>query len=82
MNLLSLLTDSVALTPDDAKVIADEARASNTPIEVLLEKRGISVEDTLKRASEKYGMPLRSLPSQSSVGKEALDYIPEAAASL
>ncbi|HEY4489180.1 MAG TPA: GspE/PulE family protein [Candidatus Paceibacterota bacterium] len=80
MNLLSLLTDSGALTPDDAKVIADEARASNTPIEVLLEKRGISVEDTLKRASEKYGMPLRSLPSQSSVGKEALDYIPEESA--
>jgi len=80
MNLLSLLTDSGALTKDDAKAIAEEARTSDMPVEALLEKRGISVEDTLKRASEKYGIPLRSLPSQSSVGKEALEYIPEESA--
>ena len=49
MNLLSLLTDSGALTEDDAKAVAEEARTSNIPVEVLLEKRGISVEDTLKR---------------------------------
>ncbi|MEA2701644.1 MAG: type pilus assembly protein PilB [Candidatus Parcubacteria bacterium] len=80
MNILTLLTESGALTVEAAKAVADEARTSNAPVETLLEKRGINVEDTLKRAAERYGIPMRSLPPQSAVGKEALEYIPEESA--
>jgi type IV pilus assembly protein PilB len=80
MNILSLLTESGTLTTDEAKAIAEESRVSNAPVETLLQKRGINVEDTLKGASEKYGIPVRSLSAQASVGKEALEYIPEESA--
>lgn len=80
MNILSLLTESGALSVDEAKAVADEARTSNAPVEVLLQKRGVNIEDTLKRAGEKYGIPVRTLPAQSAVGKEALDHIPEESA--
>ena len=79
MNILGLLTETGTLTEDDAKAIAAEARSSSAPVEVLLEKRGISVEDTLKRASDRYGLPLRTLGGQP-IGKEVLDHIPEESA--
>ncbi|HEY0011184.1 MAG TPA: GspE/PulE family protein [Candidatus Paceibacterota bacterium] len=79
MNILGLLTESGALTADEAKAIATEARSTNAPVETLLEKRGINVVDTLKRASERYGIPVRTL-AEGKVGKEALEYIPEESA--
>lgn len=80
MNILSLLTESGALTVDEAKAVADEARTSNAPVEALLQKRGVNIEDTLKRAGERYGIPVRTLEPQAKVGKEALDHIPEESA--
>ena len=79
MNLLTLLTDTGTIKAEDAAAIADEARQSQTPIETILEKRGISSEDVLKLAAERYSMPYRKLPS-TPIGKQALEYVPEESA--
>ena len=79
MNLLTLLTDTGRLKADEAAAIANEARETQTPVETLLEKRGISVEDTLKLAAERYSMPYRVLPN-TPIGKKALEYIPQESA--
>lgn len=79
MNILSLLTETGTITEDEAKAIATEARTSNAPVEALLEKRGLSVEDALKSAADRYGLPLRMLSGQA-IGREVLNYIPEESA--
>lgn len=79
MNILTLLTDDHTIAPEDAKVIAGEAQSTQTPVEALLERRGITPEAVLKSASKKYDMPYRILPA-SNIGKEALAYIPEESA--
>jgi type IV pilus assembly protein PilB len=79
MNLLSLLTDTGTLTKEDAAAIAEEARTAGSPVEAILAKRGIDLEEALKRAGEKYRMPVRSVP-QTPVGEEALDFVPEESA--
>ncbi len=79
MNILTLLSDSGTLKPDEATVIATEARTSQTPIETLLEKRGIPIETILEQAGKRYGMPFRVL-AVGPIGKKALEYIPEESA--
>ena len=76
MNVLNLLTETGALKPEDAAALFEESRTTKLPVEDLLAKRGISREEILKYASERYGIPIRTLP-QAPIGKEALDYIPE-----
>lgn len=79
MNILTLLTDDHTIAPEDATAIAGEAQTSQTPVETLLERRGITQEAILKSASKKYDMPYRLLPANG-VGKDALAYIPEESA--
>lgn len=79
MNILTLLTDDHTLAPEDATAIANEAQTTQTPIEAILERRGITQEAILASASKKYDMPHRTLPT-AGVGKEALAYIPEESA--
>ncbi|MDB5245046.1 MAG: ral secretion pathway protein [Parcubacteria group bacterium] len=79
MNILTLLSDIGTLKPDEATAIASEARTTQTPIETLLEKRGIPIEKILEEAGKRYSMPYRILPS-TPIGKKALEYIPEESA--
>ncbi|HWU24679.1 MAG TPA: GspE/PulE family protein [Candidatus Paceibacterota bacterium] len=79
MNILTLLTDDHTLAPEDATAIASEAQTTQTPIEAILERRGITQEAILTSASKKYDMPHRILPT-AGVGKDALAYIPEESA--
>ncbi|MEO6536070.1 MAG: GspE/PulE family protein [Candidatus Paceibacterota bacterium] len=79
MNILTLLSDIGTLKPDEAAAIESEARTSQTPVETLLEKRGISTEKILEEAGKRYSMPYRVLTS-APIGKKALEYIPEESA--
>jgi type IV pilus assembly protein PilB len=76
MNILTILTDEGVLKPEDATAIATEAQSSQTPVETLLEKRGITQEAILQALSKKYDMPYRQLTA-APIGREALSYIPE-----
>jgi type IV pilus assembly protein PilB len=79
MNILTLLSDIGTLKPEDATAIAEEARISQTPVETLLEKRGITTETILTEAGKRYSMPFRLL-GNTPIGKKALEYIPEESA--
>ncbi|MES2225683.1 MAG: GspE/PulE family protein [Patescibacteria group bacterium] len=79
MNILTLLTDIGTLKPEDATAIADESRTSQTPVETLLEKRGITTETILAEAGKRYSMPYKIL-APGPIGKKALEYIPEESA--
>jgi len=79
MNILTLLTESGTLKPEDATGIANESRTSKTPVETLLERRGISQESQLAAAGAHYDMPYRIL-SAAPIGKDVLAYIPEESA--
>ncbi|MDB4992011.1 MAG: ral secretion pathway protein [Parcubacteria group bacterium] len=79
MNIISILIDDGTLNKDDATSIASEAQSSQTPVETLLERKGITQEAILKAASKRYDMPYRVL-SSAPIGKEALGYIPEESA--
>ncbi|CAN5756653.1 N/A [soil metagenome] len=79
MNILTLLSDIGTLKPEDATAIAEESRTTQTPVETILEKRGITIETILKQASKRYSMPYRILTS-APIGKKALEYIPEESA--
>lgn len=76
MNILSVLTDDGTLKPDDATAILTESETTQTPVETLLERRGITTEQVLAAIGKKYNMPYRILPG-TPVGREALGYIPE-----
>ena len=75
MNILTILTDAGTLKPEEAKAIADEARTTETPVETLLIKRGITPEEILKKESEHYSIPMRIVPT-TPIGKTTLQYIP------
>src|SRR5262249_21636681 len=79
MNVLTILTESGVLTPEDAKAVEEEARTTQAPIETLLEKRGITAQHILAKESEKYGIPAGSVPT-TAIGRQTLDYIPEESA--
>lgn len=79
MNVLELLTNAGTLKNEDAVAIAEEARVNQTPIEALLNKRGIATEDILKLESAQYGLPYRIVPA-SPIGRTVLEYIPEESA--
>ncbi|HEX2792470.1 MAG TPA: GspE/PulE family protein [Candidatus Paceibacterota bacterium] len=79
MNTLALLKDAGLLKDADVAALEAESRGSDTSIETLLEKRGISAEDILKAKGAKYGMPYRMLPAQD-IGQEVLEFIPEESA--
>ncbi len=79
MNILSILTDEGTLPADDAAAIATESETTKTPIETLLERRGILPEQQLEAAAKRYNMPYRILPA-TPIGREVLSYIPEESA--
>jgi len=79
MNILTLLTENGTLKPEDATAIANESRTSKTPVETLLDQRGISQEAQLTAAGTHYDMPFRIL-SAAPIGKDVLAYIPEESA--
>jgi type IV pilus assembly protein PilB len=79
MNILTLLSETGTITPNDATTIASESQSSQTPVETLLERKGITQEAILEAMGKHYGMPYRVL-SAAPIGKEALSYIPEESA--
>jgi type IV pilus assembly protein PilB len=79
MNVLTILTDAGVLKPEDAKAIEEESRTTQAPVETLLEKRGITSQQILAKESEKYGIPMRVVPTAPR-GREALGHIPEESA--
>src|SRR6266481_2348775 len=79
MNVLTILTEAGVLKPEDAKAIEAEALATQAPVETLLEKRGITSQHILAKESEKYGIPMRSVPATAR-GRGILDHIPEESA--
>jgi type IV pilus assembly protein PilB len=76
MNILTILTDDGTIKPEDATALASESQSSQTPVQTLLERKGIGQEAILKSISTKYSIPYRILP-QTPIGKEVLGYIPE-----
>jgi len=79
MNTLPLLVDKGLLSKGDAQSIEKDAKGSATSIEALLEKRGITLDEMLKVASEQYSMPYRVLPTKE-IEREVLAFIPEESA--
>ncbi|MES2668737.1 MAG: GspE/PulE family protein [Patescibacteria group bacterium] len=79
MNLTALLVEKGMLTPEDALLVEEEGRASDSSVEAALEKRGISAEKAYAVASEKYGIPFKQLPAELS-DQAVLSYIPEESA--
>jgi type IV pilus assembly protein PilB len=79
MNVLTILTDAGLLKAEEATAIEAESRATQVPVETILEKRGITPEELLRRESERYGLPTRSVPAAPR-GKEVLNLIPEESA--
>lgn len=79
MNILTILTDAGVLKPEDATAIAEESRTTQVAIDAILEKRGITPEEVLKRESDHYGIPSRSVPAAAR-GRQVLDQIPEESA--
>jgi type IV pilus assembly protein PilB len=79
MNILTILSDEGVITPNDATTIASESQSSQTPIDALLERKGITQEAILEAMGKHFGMPYRMLGS-APIGKEALGYIPEESA--
>jgi type IV pilus assembly protein PilB len=79
MNVLTILTESGTLKPEEATALATEAQTTKTPVETLLAKKGITQETILQALSKKYDMPYRILP-QAPIGKEVLGYIPQESA--
>lgn len=77
MNVLPLLVEKGLLKANDAAAVEREAAASS--LEEALKKRGISMEDALKLASERYRIPYRAV-SQGPINHAALAYVPEESA--
>jgi len=79
MNLVTLLVEKGLLTPEDAVLVEEEARASDSNLEAVLEKRGIPRAKAYEVASEKYGIPYRELSEKLS-DQTVLSFIPEESA--
>lgn len=75
MNILNILKEAGTLKPEEVEALTTEARTTETPVETLLLKRGITAEDILKKESDYYAMPYRVVPT-TPIGKTALEYIP------
>ena len=57
MNVLTILTEAGTLKPEDATAIATESQSTQTPIEALLERKGVTQEAILQAVSKKYDIP-------------------------
>jgi type IV pilus assembly protein PilB len=79
MNVLPLLVKKGLIKAGDTAAIEREARARGASLEAVLGKRGISVEDMLKVASEQYKLPYRLIPP-GPINHSALAYLPEESA--
>lgn len=79
MNIISLLVKNNKIKAADAAGIENEARKDKLPLEAVLAKRGVSVEDMLKAASDYYKIPSRVLPT-GPIGHAGLEHIPEESA--
>ena len=81
MSVLDILADKNFITRDDISRIKEEVAKNGTPLEEVLEKRGITPEDILRSKAEFLGIPFRILESQEEVPFETLKYVPEESAS-
>ncbi len=79
MNVLPILIKSGLVQAEDVEQIEREARAEEGSVEAALIKRGMSITDILKAASDHYGIPARELPG-GSLDHTALEYVPEESA--
>ena len=80
MNVLPLLQQKGLIKAEDVAAIESESRTQSIPIESVLVKRGLNIEDVLKVASESFNIPYRLLPATTPAEKTALEYIPEESA--
>lgn len=79
MNLLDILVEKKFIRKEDVSPIEEEVVSSNSNLESVLVRRGLSVENILKATGEYYEMPVKQLGGQS-VPSEVLAYIPEESA--
>jgi type IV pilus assembly protein PilB len=79
MNILPLLVKKGIVKQGDVAAIEQDARTEGSSLDAALGKRGISIEDVLKVASEQYKLPYRVIP-QGPINHAALAYIPEESA--
>jgi type IV pilus assembly protein PilB len=79
MNLLPILVKNQTIKQSDATAIESEARATGVLVEDVLVKRGINLDDALKAAAERYGLPTAKVPA-GAIDHKSLGYIPEESA--
>lgn len=79
MDLLTLLAQKGVIDQSEATTIAEEVEQSQSSLEDVLVKHGVSSEDILNIKSEALQVPSRSV-DDASVPSEVLSYIPEESA--
>ncbi|MCI0597789.1 GspE/PulE family protein [Candidatus Parcubacteria bacterium] len=78
MNILALLTQKGLVKAGDVSIIEREAQKEGS-VEAVLVKRGITSEQILQVAGERYNLPTRTIP-QGPINHAALAYLPEESA--
>ena len=80
MNIFPLLIEKGLIKTEDAPALQKEVAESKEPLEVVLEKHGITADTYLAIVSEKYGIPPRVLPQGKEIEQAALEFIPQESA--
>lgn len=80
MDILSLLSSKGLIKSEEADAYLEEAQASKTTPEVVVQRHGITAAQILELKSEHYGIPTRSLPAVDPVEKRILEFVPQESA--
>lgn len=79
MNTLAILAQNGTIKHEEMALLDAEARRDKLPLEEILQRHNIPIEDVLKIVGEHYHLPVRSL-GQGPISHEALGLIPEESA--
>ncbi len=79
MSVLDILSEKKVISAKDISLIEKEVSSSDTSLEAILLKRGVTEENILLAGGEYYGVPTRALHEDKIPG-EILGYISEEAA--
>lgn len=80
MDTVALLSSKGVVKPEDAAAYTEEARTTQSSIDQVLMRHGITAQTILEAKSEEYGIPSRTLPAQDPVDKKVLEYVPQESA--
>ncbi len=79
MSVIDILFDKKLIQKKDIVALEKEVDSSGLPLETILIKYGISLDDILDASSKYYQVPVRKLTQEEKIPGEILDYIPEEA---